>query len=285
MDLVALRVLLRSKLRLDLKGVSTKVITLSLEKVGWKVLSTVTIEPRERSGETWGWETHLGSLSNDVSPSRLSLVDRVLEEVGEEQVLKVWVGAVRIGDVLEEDGADDAAASPHERDGWLVELPTVFLGSLLHQHETLSVGDNLGSVKCLLEVPEELLLVAGELLGAAAVLEEGGGLGALLLDGGQTAGEDGLGDQGDWHTEIERVDGSPLSGSLLASRVEDFFDKWGSVVVVEVHDVAGNLDQEGVKDALVPLGEDITDLLSAHSKTTLHDVIRLCFVSIAGLLK
>jgi hypothetical protein len=69
--------------------------------------------------------------------------------------LQVVVLPVGGGDVLEEDGADDAATAPHEGDGWFVELPLVFAGSLfmldafllvgvecaylLHEHETLGV--------------------------------------------------------------------------------------------------------------------------------------------------
>jgi hypothetical protein len=77
------------------------------------------------------------------------------------------------------------------------------------------------------------------------------------------------------HAEIESVDGSPLSGSLLSSRVEDLLEERSSVVIVEVHDVAGDFDQEGVEDALVPLCEDITDFLVLHSKTALHDIVGL----------
>lgn len=39
--------LVGSELWLDLEGVGTKVITLCLEKVGWKILGAVTIEPVE----------------------------------------------------------------------------------------------------------------------------------------------------------------------------------------------------------------------------------------------
>jgi hypothetical protein len=62
--------------------------------------------------------------------------------------------------------------------------------------------DDLGRIERLLEVVDELLLVAGEglLLGAA---EDLAGAGALALDGGQAAGEDGLADEGDGHAEVK----------------------------------------------------------------------------------
>jgi hypothetical protein len=63
-------------------------------------------------------------------------VDSLVEEVVEQQVLKFGVGAVRLGDVLQEDGTDDAATAPHERNFGLVQLPLVFLGGLFNgQHE------------------------------------------------------------------------------------------------------------------------------------------------------
>ena len=47
-------------------------------------------------------------------------MDSLVEEVVEEQVLELGVGAVRLGNVLQEDGSDNAATAPHERDLGLV---------------------------------------------------------------------------------------------------------------------------------------------------------------------
>lgn len=57
-------------------------------------------------------------------------MDSLVEEVVEEQVLEVWVGAVRLGDILQEDRSDDAATAPHERNLGLVQLPVVLLSGL-----------------------------------------------------------------------------------------------------------------------------------------------------------
>lgn len=147
--------------------------------------------------------------------------------------------------------------------------------NLLHEHESLSVRDDLRCVQSLLEILEELLPVTLELVASADELEDLGGAGTLALDGGETAGEHGFGDQGNGHAEIQSIDGSPFSGSLLACRVENLLEKWGSVIVVKVHDVAGDFDQEGVKNALVPGCENITDLLVLHSETAFHDIVGL----------
>lgn len=130
MNVLAGLVLLVCEFWLDKEGVSTEVITLSLEEVGWEVLGTVTVEPVKSSGESWSWYTECGSLADNLSPTWLSLVNSLVEEVVEEQVLEVGVVTVSLGDILQEDGSDNASTTPHESNGWLVKLPLVFPGSL-----------------------------------------------------------------------------------------------------------------------------------------------------------
>ena len=96
----------------------------------------------------------------------------------------------------------------------------------------------------MLKILKELLLVALELVASADELENLGGTSTLALDGGETTGEHGFGDQSDRHSEIKSVDGSPLPGALLSCRIEDLLEKRGSVIIVEVHDIAGDFDQE-----------------------------------------
>lgn len=145
----------------------------------------------------------------------------------------------------------------------------------LHEHEALGVGDDLGGVKGLLKVGNELLAVAGEVgLGALELLA---GASALALEGRKAAGEDSLADESHGLAHVEGVDGGPLAGTLLASRVEDLLEEGSAILVVVVHDVAGDLDEERVEHALVPLSEDVTDLLVGHANTTLHDVVGLGF--------
>lgn len=144
---------------------------------------------------------------------------------------------------------------------------------ILDEHETLGVGDDLGGVERLLKVVDDGLAVAREV--GARALELGGSTDALLLERRQATSKDGLADQSDGHTKVKGVDGGPLAGTLLASRVEDLLEHGSSIVVVEVHDVAGDFDEERVEDALVPLGEDVANLLVVHAKTALHDVVGL----------
>merc|ERR1711939_688658 len=190
-------------------------------------------------------------------------MNSLIKEVIKQEVLQIRVRAVRLCDVLEEDGADDAAAAPHERNLGLVELPAVFLGCVLDEHEALRVRDDLGGVERLLEVVDELGFVAVEGWDGRT-LEDLAGAGALGLEGGETSGEDSLANERHGHAEVESVNGSPLASTLLASRVEDLLEEWGSIVVVEVHNIAGDLNEEGVEDALV-----------SHAETALHDVVGL----------
>ena len=130
MRVLAFGVLLVGKFGLDEEGVGTEVVTLSLEQVGGQVLGAVSVVEAERGAEGRGRDTPQGALGDDVSPSRLSLLDGSVEELVEEQVFEIWVSAVCLGDVLQEDGADNATTTPHERDFGLVELPLVLLGGL-----------------------------------------------------------------------------------------------------------------------------------------------------------
>lgn len=79
---------------LDLESVGTKVVTLSLEKVGRQVLGAVTIEEGQGGAECRHGNARLNSKGNNVSPARLSSVNSLVEEVVEEQVLEIRVLAV-----------------------------------------------------------------------------------------------------------------------------------------------------------------------------------------------
>ena len=130
---------------------------------------------------------------------------------------------------------------------------------------------HLGSVEGLLEIIDELLLVAAEGLDLGTG-EDLGSADALLLDGREAAGEDSLANEGDGHAEIEGVDGGPLSGSLLAGAVEDLGDEGHAIVVVVAEDLGGDLDEVGVEDTLVPGVEDCRGESSAKARCSGSDV-------------
>ena len=112
MDVLALLVCGVGVLGLDPEGVGTKVVTLRLQEVGREVLGAVSVVEAERSAESRSGDTPEGTLGDDavamsapcslslssenhlLSPSSLSLVDGLAEELVEEQVLEVGVLAV-----------------------------------------------------------------------------------------------------------------------------------------------------------------------------------------------
>ena len=131
-DVLVLGVLLASELGVDAEGVGTEVVTLGLQQVGGQGLGAVAVVEAEGSAESGGGDTPEGTLADNVSPALLGVVDGLVEEVVEEEVLEVGVLAVGLGDVLQEDRADNATTAPHEGNGGLVELPAVLLGGLYY---------------------------------------------------------------------------------------------------------------------------------------------------------
>lgn len=139
MDVLALGESLTGEFGLDAESVGTEVVTLGLEQVGGKVLGAVTIIEAEGSGESGCGDTPESSLADHVAPAVLGIVNGVLEEFVEKEVFEVGVVAVSVGDILEEDGTDNATTAPHESDGGLVELPVVFLGGLVERLVSVTV--------------------------------------------------------------------------------------------------------------------------------------------------
>jgi hypothetical protein len=191
-------------------------------------------------------------LGNDTPPSGRSLLDGLLEKVVEQEGLELVVLLESLGDVGQEDGLDDTTSSPHLGDTSVVQRPTVFLSGLTHEHESLGVGHDLGGVKGLFEVIDELLLVTSESLPGGSG-EDLGSPDTLGLEGRQASSKDGLSDQGDGGTHVEGVDSGPLSGSLLTGRVQNLLDNGDTILIVLPQDLVGDLDQERVEDSLVPL--------------------------------
>ncbi len=98
---------------------------------------------------------------------------------------------------------------------------------------------------------------------------------AFVLEGRQAAGEDGFADQRQRLAEVERGDGGPLAGALLAGGVEDQVDDCFAVFVFVAEDVAGDFDQVGIEFALVPLAEDLVHLLVGQAEALLHHLVGL----------
>ena len=74
---------------------------------------------------------------------------------------------------------------------------------------------------------------------------------------------------------VESSNSCPLAGTLLASLVEDLADHGLTIVILELEDVGGDLNEEGVKNALVPLDENVGNLALGDTKAALEDVVGL----------
>jgi hypothetical protein len=59
---------------------------------------------------------------------------------------------------------DDATPTPDAGNTCVVQVPTKLFGRLTHEHEALRIRDDLGGIEGLLQVIDELLLVAPEYL-------------------------------------------------------------------------------------------------------------------------
>ena len=85
------------------EGVCTKVVTLSLDKVGGQGLGPVAVKERQGGGVGRNGDTPEDGLGDDSPPSGLSLSERLEEEGAGQQVLKLRVLAVGGSDVGQED--------------------------------------------------------------------------------------------------------------------------------------------------------------------------------------
>ena len=76
-----------------------------------------------------------------------------------------------------------------------------------------------------------------------------------------------------WGSSVQRSDSGPLSGTLLASLVQNLGDDGLAIIVLEFKNVGSDVDEERVKNTLVPLQDDIGNLVFFQTKTTFEDIV------------
>ena len=143
-----------------LVGVSTKVITLSLQQVRRQASGSVTVEVSQSGGDRRHRNSQCDGSRCDSTPRSLSCFDGFLKERIEQQVGKLSVLFERIPDVVQKCTADDATASPHQRNRSIVQFPFFFVADGPHQLIALGVGNDFRCVQRLFQIVDERGFVA-----------------------------------------------------------------------------------------------------------------------------
>ena len=254
-----------------LVGVGTEEIALGLEEVGGEAFGAVAVVVAEGGAEGGDGDAVEGGDAHHFPPALLGLAEHVLEERVEHEVRELRVGAVGVGDAVEEAGADDATAAPNGGDAAEVEAPVLLLAHGFDQIETLSVADDLGGVEGVVDLLDELFLVGGDVDLRAGELGAGGD--ALLFLAGKDAGLDGSVDGADDDGVFGGVEQRPLASAFLAGFIDDEFDDGlAGFGVFLLQGLAGDLDEVAEEVALVPLVEDRGHLVGGEAGV-LEDVV------------
>ena len=80
-------------------------------------------------------------------------------------------------------------------------------------------------------------------------------------------------DQRQRHALVQRGDGRPLAGALLAGGVQNLVNQRLAVGILLGKNVGGNLDQIAVEHALVPLLEHLVHFVRGHAEVIAHQLV------------
>jgi hypothetical protein len=140
-----------------LAGMGAEEVALHLQQVGRQAGAAVGVVVGERGAYRRHRHARTHGQRDDVAPQVLRLVERLLEERRPHQVRQVGVEPVGRGDVVQEAGADDAAAAPDARDAAEIEAPALLAAHRAHQVQALlRVADDLARVDGLVQLVDHL---------------------------------------------------------------------------------------------------------------------------------
>jgi len=256
-----------------LVGVGTEIVALSLDHVGGSASTTETIVVGKTSRDGGSRDTVGGGLDDNTAPANSAVLDLGSEELVEEQVGEIGVLLEGLEDVLEVLGADDATTAPHESDTTVVKIPLELERSSTHQDEALSARDEERGIDSITEIVEESGTITFP--GARGAGENLRGQDTLVLLGREATTEDGLSDESDGDAEIQSVDTSPLTSTLLAGSVEDVVNDVVTLIVLLGADGSGDLNKVRVQITLVPFFKDFGDGIIVHLADVAHQVVGL----------
>lgn len=142
-----------------LEGVGAEEIALRLDHVQRQPLRAETVKVLQAGGE--GGNRHAVATASPTTRLHAWLpLHQLVGKVGvQQQIVQRGVLGEGALDLVEDLGADDAAALPDARTLAEVDAPVELLRGLVDDVESLRVGDQLGAEERVLQVGDELLAV------------------------------------------------------------------------------------------------------------------------------
>ena len=260
-------------------GVGAEEVALGLGQGGGQTLGAQPIVVGQGAGEHRGRDTGFHSAHDHATPCILRFADNLLEVRVEQQGGRRVIALEGLGDTVEQElGTNNATATPNTGHLGQVDIPAVFLGSILNLVQTLRVGHHLGGEQRLAHVLNECGLVFASQIDGLVRAGQAFLLSILtqLAMGGKRTSEHCLADCGHRRTELQTGLHSPGTGALHAGVIHDHVhERLAGLGVLVVQNLSGDLDEVGVKVALVPLLEHIADLLGVHAESTAQNVVSL----------
>jgi hypothetical protein len=254
-----------------LVGVGSKEVALGLEEIRGEAGGAVAVVVAEAGAEGRDRDAVQRRDADYFTPVLLGLAEYVFEERIEHEIGEAGVGAVGVGDPIEEAGANDATATPDGGDATEIEAPVFLLAHGFDEIETLCVADDLGGVEGVVNFLHEFGLLGGDVDCWASELSAGGD--ALFLLRGQNAGFDGGVDGADDDGVFGGIEQSPLAGAFLAGFIDNELDDgFAGFGVFLFQGFAGDLDEVALHVAFVPAIEDSGHLVGGESRV-LEDVV------------
>ena len=141
--------------RLKVGGRVRNPLELSLEQVRGENGTAVLVIKCEGSAERRNGNALLGGGCDNVAPTFLAFFYFAAEIIVEHQICQLRVRVKRFLDLPKETRADDAAASPHQSDAAIIQVPFVFFGRGAHEHVPLRIADDLRSIERAFDILDE----------------------------------------------------------------------------------------------------------------------------------
>jgi hypothetical protein len=140
--------------------------------------------------------------------------------------------------------------------------------------QALGIADDDGEIQGILYLLDEYFLGNGDI--RRRCLVQGGGLGPFFLIGGDLAHAHGHIDDRDGDAEVHGILRRPFAGTFGAGLVEDHIHETvAGLVILFQEDVPGDLDEEGLQLAVVPVLVYFVQLIVVEAQAAMQQVIGL----------